>query len=418
MADKALFRKAAVEKCQARWLGEIILVRPVSLRFLTTASIGMALVIVCFLVFGQYTKRSTVSGQLTPDVGVIKMYSSQPGIVVRKLVREGQTVKRGDVLYVISSERQSIAERGIQATVSHQVAQREQSIRDEIAHTRRLQQDDERALRKKIDSLQAEQANINRQIEGQKLRVQLAEAGLKRASKLLSQGFVSAEVAQQKEADLLDQQNRLQALERDRLGTERELQAQRSDLASLPLRQHNDIAQLERLLASANQEWTESEGKRSIAIVAPEDGLATAVVAEAGQAVDSSRPLAAIIPAGATLQAHFYAPSRAIGFIRPGDEVLLRFQAYPYQKFGHARGIVALVARTALPVNEVNAQPAAGNSEPVYLITVTLENQSIAAYGKSEPLQAGMLVDADILQEKRKLYEWVLDPLYSLSGKL
>jgi membrane fusion protein len=29
-----------------------------------------------------------------------------------------------------------------------------------------------------------------------------------------------------------------------------------------------------------------------------------------------------------------------------------------------------------------------------------------------------MLLDADILQEKRRLYEWVLEPLYTLSGKL
>ena len=40
------------------------------------------------------------------------------------------------------------------------------------------------------------------------------------------------------------------------------------------------------------------------------------------------------------------------------------------------------------------------------------------AYGNAQPLQAGMVVEADVLQEKRKLYEWVLEPLYSLTGKL
>jgi membrane fusion protein len=120
------------------------------------------------------------------------------------------------------------------------------------------------------------------------------------------------------------------------------------------------------------------------------------------------------------LQAHLYAPSRAIGFIRPADHVLLRYQAFPYQKFGHAQGVVASVSRTALSASELAGAPtgAAANGEPLYRITVILARPTITAYGKPQPLQAGMLVDADILQEKRKLYEWVLEPLYSLTGKL
>jgi membrane fusion protein len=419
MSDRPLFREAAADQCRAKWLGEIVLVQPLSFWFMTAIAAAMALLIIGFFMFGQYTKRSTVSGHLIPDIGVLRVYSPQPGIVVRKLVREGQAIKKSDVLYVISSERQSNTTGGIQATVSQQVALRQRSLREEITHTRRLQQDQDHALRKKIDGLQAEESNIVRQIAGQRLRVALSESNVERASQLQAQGYVSAEMAQQKQADLLDQRNRLEALVRDQLATGRELQAQRSELAALPLRQHNEIAQLERLLVSMDQEWTESEGKRRITVVAPEDGVATAVAAEIGQAVDGLRPLVSVIPAGATLQAHLYAPSRAIGFVRPADKVMLRYQAYPYQKFGHAVGTVASVSRTAVPPNEaMGVQAASPNSEPIYLITVTLARQTIIAYGRPQTLQAGMLVDADILQEKRKLYEWILEPLYSLSGKL
>ena len=60
----------------------------------------------------------------------------------------------------------------------------------------------------------------------------------------------------------------------------------------------------------------------------------------------------------------------------------------------------------------------AQGSEPLYLINVALDRQHIDAYGVAQPLQAGMLLEADVLQESRKLYEWVLEPLFSLSGKL
>lgn len=419
MPRTPLFRTAALDKCQVKWLGEIVLVRPISFALLTSAAVGMAAVIACFFFLGHYTKRITVSGQLAPDIGVLKIYSSQPGMVVQKLVREGQAISKGATLYVISSERQSNTAGEIEARISRQVALRQQSLRDEMAHTHTLEQDQERTLRNKVNALEAEQSNVAHQLSGQHLRVKLAEASVERAAELGAQGYVSAEMAQQKQADLLDQRNRLEAIKRDQLSIEQELQAQRSELASLPLRQHNEMAQLERLLASTDQEWAENEGKRRIAILAPEDGIATAVVAEVGQTVESGRPLATIVPRGSALQARLYAPSRAVGFIRPSEQVLLRYQAYPYQKFGHALGTVASVSRTALFANELTGiASATGNGEPVYVITVTLERQLITAYGKSRPLQAGMLVDADILLENRKLYEWVLEPLYSLSGKL
>lgn len=49
---------------------------------------------------------------------------------------------------------------------------------------------------------------------------------------------------------------------------------------------------------------------------------------------------------------------------------------------------------------------------------VELETQSIAVYGNAQPLQAGMLLEADIIQDRRRLYEWALEPIYSVTGKM
>ena len=121
------------------------------------------------------------------------------------------------------------------------------------------------------------------------------------------------------------------------------------------------------------------------------------------------------------LEAEMFAPGRAIGFVRPGQSVRLRFQAFPYQKFGHHEGRVSQVARVALTSQELSAlgldaQEVA--NEPLYRITVSLPAQTIKAYGEAQPLQVGMLIEADVMQETRKLYEWVLEPLISITGKL
>ncbi|TFW28975.1 HlyD family efflux transporter periplasmic adaptor subunit [Massilia horti] len=420
MSSTPLFRSAAINANKVQWLGEIVQIRPLSFRVLTGITVAMALLVASFVAFGSYTKRSTVIGQLIPDAGQLRIYASQPGIVLEKHVREGQWIKKGEVLFVTSSERQSSTQHDIQANISRQVALRKQSLSDELRHTRQLQQDEASVLRKKIAGFQAEQANLINQIAGQRSRNDLAEAAVRRAAQLLAQGFISTEIYQQKQADFLEQRNRLKALERDQLNVQRELQSQQSELDSLPLRQQTQLAQIERLIASTDQEWTESEGKRLTAIIAHESGIASAVTAEIGQAVDGDKPLVSIIPDGSVLQAHLFAPSRAVGFIRPGDHVLLRYQAYPYQKFGHAHGVVATLSQVALSARELADTPvsAISSNEPFYRITVSLASQTITAYGKPLPLQAGMLVDADILHERRKLYEWVFEPLYSLTGKL
>ena len=136
-------------------------------------------------------------------------------------------------------------------------------------------------------------------------------------------------------------------------------------------------------------------------------------------------PLLSIVPAGSKLEAHLFSPSRAIGFVRPSQRVLLRYQAFPYQKFGHHAGVVASVSRSAISPGELPQQLSAladlsgeaGASEPVYRITVDLASQAVVAYGEPVRLQPGMQLEAHVHIESRRLIEWVLDPLFTLTGK-
>ncbi|MRV74356.1 HlyD family efflux transporter periplasmic adaptor subunit [Duganella sp. FT92W] len=415
MSRKQLYRQDALDARQISWIGDIVLARPVSFSTLTAMAVGAAVALVLFLCFGTYTKRSTVIGQLVPDNGLIKVYAAQPGIIERKAVEEGQQIRQGDVLYVISSERYGSGGSDVQASVSAQVHARLESLQAEEAKTRTLHGEERAALNARIEGLEWEADKVRTQIDGQKSRVKLSEANYTRYQSLSQQGFISSEQLQQRNEDLLDQRARLQVLERDQLALARELKSQRAEASSLALRQQNQLAQLARALAGVDQEFTESEAKRRLVITAPQAGAATALVAEPGQTVDPSKVLANIVPAGATLQAHLYAPSSAIGFIHPGQQVMLRYQAFPYQKFGHARGKVLSVSKAALSSSELLGE---AGGEAMYRITVALASQSVRAYGREQPLQPGMRLQADILQETRNLYEWVLEPLYSLTGKL
>lgn len=422
MTVESPFRQAALDARRVDALGEIILIRPLAFSVITGVVALAAIAALAMLFFGSYTKRSTINGQLVPDSGTLKVYAPQAGVVIRKQVREGQRVHRGELMYVLTSERQTSNQRNVQESISTQVELRQQSLLGEISKTQQLQRDERRALLKRIDGLGAEVNKIGTQIEGQRNRTKLAEDALLRSEQLLAQNFISKEQLQLKMVDLLDQRNHLGSLERDQISVGRDLASAQADLVLLSGRQRNTLAQIERALASTNQELTESEARRSISMTAPEDGIASGVIAESGQNIDTSKPMFSVVPDSSVLQANLYAPSAAIGFIQPGDTVLIRYQAFPFQKFGHARGTVLSISKTALSNNELpstlsNAER--GNSnEPMYRIVVGIASQTMQAYGKAQALQAGMLLEADVLLETRRLYEWVLEPLYSMTGKI
>lgn len=423
MSDTRIFRIEAQDAQRTRTLGEIVLIRPLSFAFLTAFSVSMALCVVLFFVFGSYTRRTSVDGVLVPDTGLVKLYAPESGIVLKKTVVEGQHVTRGQVLYTISTDLQSVAEGQTQAAIIAQARQRKTSLQQEIEKTRLLQQDERSTLLARIASLRAQLAHIDDQLVSQGNRTAIAVDAAARYQNLLKQDYISTDQAQQRQADLLDQRAKLNGLQRDHASMAQTLTEASNDLTGLALKQQNQLSEINRSVIDVDQTLIESEAKRQLVITAPESGVATAVIAEPGQTIDSAHPLASIVPVDAHWQGHLFVPSTAVGFIRVGDSVLIRYQAYPYQKFGQSRATVRSVARTALPAAELStagsvAQDPGIASGTFYLITVALQSQTVTAYGKSQPLQAGMSLQADILQERRRLYEWVLEPLYSVTGKL
>lgn len=417
--SERLFRDEALAAQRTQLLGQIVLTPKVSTMWLSLIAAALGMAVVAFLVFGNHTRRVTVGGQLMPAGGLIRVHTPQSGVVLEKRVADGQLVKKGDLLYVLSSDRQGEGSRELQADIAQQVGERKGSLEQEIQRSQRVQADELANLQRRSDTLRGESAAIAAQIEQQKTRLQIAEDTRKRYQSLADQDFIAREELLQKEIDLTEQRSRLRGLERDALGVQRELSSVQQELVATRLRHANLVAQLEREVSSTDQQLTEVEARRRVVITAPEAGRATLVVAEVGQMVDVNQAMATLVPAAGELQARLYAPSSSIGFVQAGDAVLLRYQAFPYQKFGQHEGVVETVSTSAVNPAELAGLPATGLApgEPVFAIQVKLKAGSIDANGQKRPLQAGMQLEADILQERRKLYEWMLEPLFSVTRR-
>src|SRR5450830_1344616 len=133
--ERQLFRPEVIEFNKPKWLGDIVLIRPLSFRIYAGMTLLLIVLIATFFIVGTYTRRSTVNGELVPTSGVIKLYSQQPAIVQEMQVAEGQEVTRGQLLYVLSGERTSKTMGDTQAAISRQVELRMQSLTLELGQT-------------------------------------------------------------------------------------------------------------------------------------------------------------------------------------------------------------------------------------------------------------------------------------------
>lgn len=419
-----LFRPEALEAQQQSWLGGIQLIRPLSLSLLTACAAAAAVAVVGYLCWGEYTRKARVEGVLLPDLGVIRIPPPEIGTVLEQHAREGQSVRRGDVLFVLSVDR-STSSGGAQAAVQRSLAEKERSLRAAVRHQGELLEAQRATLEQQLADRRGELVQLEAEARLRRERLALARESLARLQSLQAENFISSAQVQTKSEEVLSVQAELQRLERERATQLREIGSLEAERRELPLRTQTEVGALERELAGVAQEAAETQARQQLVVRAPADGLLGTVLAEPGQAVAPGVPLASLVPAHATLEAHLYAPSSALGFVRPAQDVLLRYQAFPYQKFGHQTGRVLQVSRTPLQPAELAHVPLAGvtnystvSTEPLYRITVALDRQSVDAYGRPQPLTAGMQLEADVLLDRRRLIEWLFEPLLGLTGRL
>lgn len=424
MDDEApLFRPEVAAAHSARQFGNVMIHQPWGYYATTLCAAGLIALVMAFAYFGTYTRKASVSGLLMPEQGMLRLSAPGAGMVKEVLATEGQEVSAGASLFIISGERLSEAG-ATQELIAEQLRHRLVLLeRNKQLATDRLT-GQQRMLDKRLATITDELGHYFEEDLLLARREELSKAQFVRQQELVDAGFISIAQLQQGEAELLTLRGQRQAIQRTRAGLERErtgLHAQREE-TDLQLRR--EMGELDSTIAQVRQEQAENRARMELINVAPFAGTLTGVNVQAGQQVATGSLLASLIPQGSILTAHLYATPRQAGFIEPGQSVLMRYAAYPYQKFGMARGQVIDVAKSPYATQELPphiasaVQGAALQAELFYRITVALDSQHIQVYGQPQPLQAGMLLEADIVQDKRRLYEWALEPIYSVTGKL
>jgi membrane fusion protein len=421
-AAAPLFRSEALAERQTKWLGTVLLQPKLSSSLFAFAAAAAALAVVALLFFGSFTRKAHITGWLVPEQGLARIFAPQTGIVAKLYAREGMTVRKGTPLVALSSEVQSEAG-ATREEIVRRLAIRRNSLINEREVQERLYAEQAADLQRRLLGVMSERTYLARQLELQKADLELGSDVAVQPRTMRARDLSTIRGSNAAESDRLGRSAKLQGLERSRIAQDRELQQVQSALRELPLRHQNQLAETDRSVAELEQELAEAEARRQVVVTAPHDGTVTGIQIEPGGNANPNVPLMSIVPSGSLLQAQLFGPSRAIGFLRPGQRVLLSYQAFPFQKFGLYEGAIKSVSQSAVSPAEMSQQLTGlaslyGANEPVYRVIADLSRQDVTAYGQAVPLQPGMQVEADVMIESRRLIEWVLDPLYSLTGKL
>ena len=425
LAQRPLFRSEAMRPGSNSLHGPIALQRPASSWVLVSATATVLLAALTYTSLGSYTKRTTTSGVLLPETGVVRIQSTAPGLVRQSLVREGQRVEKDQLLMVLGEEKRLATQAAHQSLAESQyelMRQRRDSLGRTISAIRLAGEENQRTLKARLTTISDQQTRNAEEAELLTERIASSEGVVERFRTL-------ARVNAASQVEAFEREEQLNTLKAQLITSRR----QRADLASVAVgvkgeldqnraRTETQLSDFERELAALDQQIAEVESRSGQAITAPVAGIITAINIQPGQQTGTS-PLALLLPDGVPLVAQLYAPSRSIGFIEPGQSVRLRFQAYPYQKYGQHAGNVVEVSRSPLPTSEISeklqtvASGANGNpsNEGLYRIKVELDSQFFTVNGRAIPLLPGMTFEADVMQEKRRIIEWIFEPLLGLA---
>ncbi len=412
---KSLFRQEVQAEQSNRLQGEVSITQLPAFSWLAALLTVIVVLSLLFLFSAEYKRKETVFGLLQPQQGVNRLTFGQSGIVSKVWVSEGQQVKTGQPLLQLNmphygqgdTELSQTLQQEIQAMIASLALQKQQQ---QERHQIRLAEGQAR-----LTLLQQQNTELAGQLQTFTERMQLNENLVRQVQQLAGSGYISQlELNRQKDA-LLSLKQQVQSLKGQQLLLQSQQREQQSLLEQLPLELKSQLSLLDQQLSELRNQQTRLQHEQTVVYRASADGVVSGLRYQAGQSVQAGAVAMSIVPAAVQLEAVVYVPTRAVAFIEVGQKARIRFDAFPYERFGVHQATVKAVSQAVLLPSDV---PEFALKEPGYRVILQLDSQSVHAYQRELALRPDMTLNADVITGQRNLLHWLFEPVLSLKGQL
>jgi hemolysin D len=354
--------------------------------------------------FGQIQEVSTAAGKLIPKGEIYKVQPTAQAEVSRVLVREGEKVKAGQILAELDHRLENNEIEGLKESI--------QADRLELLQTKGLidQTQLEIQTRQAIAAAQMQSqvaaiaevetdANTYRQLLTDLQAEMTAYQGrLDRLQPLVDEGAIAQDHLFEVEQTLRQRQQTVTQTKAE--GEQSQLEAQQK------LQQLNiQISQLQSKIAATENLLKAAKTKLKYTFIyAPVSGIVTDLkVHNIGEVTKPGETFAEIMPNGASLVLSAFLPNQEAGFVKEGMTVRMKFNAFPYQRYGTVSGKVLFIA----PDATVDEQLGSG-----YRVEVALNQSTIG--GQKTSLKAGQTATAEVVTRQRRIIDILFEPLKQL----
>ncbi len=409
--NQSLFRVEVLRHRGDRLHGEVGLATPLAWQVIGLLLLAAHVAGAAFLVTASYSRVETAVGTVTLDKGLATIVPSRAGVTAVLPVVEGQKVKAGQLLAQIRSEEDMIGGNTASARVRNSLAEQGSQLAAQGNFLITASSAERGRLQEQVRGIAGELDSLEAQISDQRRLIDVASSDFENAQRVAVNGFISRRDLDLRQTTLLSRRQQLAQLEQLRASKAAAIAEAERTMTQAQATAESQRAGAKSQRAGLAQLLAQAELSRGYNITSPVDGVVTALTARLGQPVNVQQQLMMVVPANAKLRVELYVPTSAAGFVRPGQDVRVAIDAFPYQQFG------ALPARVGSVSAATIARPGAGDLAQVYLVTAELDQPWIKAFGKRQPLIPGMTLTARIVTERRSLMKWLFEPIFAVRSR-
>lgn len=401
---------------------------------------ALFLILLVWSVFGKLDIVASAEGRLVPQTYVKIVQPADAGIVQEILVKEGETVKAGQVLMRMDAKLaqadeksvksdlalKSLQLRRIDAELSGTPLLREADDPDELfrqvqAQFRERRQTYLDALAQQQEALKKAQHEYD---SAKEVMTKLREVTpiLKQQADayedLGKQGFAGRVMVRDKQREYIEKAQDLRAQDSTVASLAAAVAQARQQLNQISSKYRSDL-QNERTEAEGQyqklqQELAKQEHKSGLLeLKAPQAGIVKDVATHtAGTVVSPGTVLLSIVPENEPLVAEVMVKNDDVGFVFPQQKVKIKLAAYPFEQYGMLEGLVSRIGPDASESQNTKEQGKDNSSSQLaYKAIITLNSQELTAQSEKFKLVPGMQVIAEINQGKRTVLEYLLSPV-------